>query len=134
MPAVFLGLDPTTCTHTYPCTRDGRCHGCGARHPEAKLAELRTYAHELRYRALDPHWHELSNERQTAEAAAGAIAAWLENTSNVLHKLAQAIADTDTTYLSGKATFAQGELRLELLRMAHETLELAAGFQGRLSA
>jgi hypothetical protein len=30
---VFLGNEPATCSHVYPVTRSGQCHGCGEMAP-----------------------------------------------------------------------------------------------------
>lgn len=123
MPAVFLGLDPRTCPHTYPTTRDGRCHGCGG---ELETLLLCWMVLDLRSRAIDPHWHEASTDRQQVETACGAIAAFLENKAIGLHALAAELE----ACLSGRMWTERDELTNALQKMQRDFFELAAGFRG----
>jgi len=128
VPAVFLGLDPRTCPHTYPTTRDGRCHGCGGELETlpGAIGEIRAHALDLRSRAIDPHWHEASTDRQQVETACGAIAAFLENKAIGLHALAAELE----ACLSGRMWTERDELTNALQKMQRDFFELAAGFRG----
>jgi len=84
MPAVFVNNNPKTCAHTYPMTRDGRCHGCGAQHPESTLARAPLLASLAQ--AIDaaaelttcPPWE------RTTPAPSSVLAAFLNNKAQII--------------------------------------------------
>lgn len=115
---VFLGIDRSTCPHTYPITRDGRCHGCGTLDPgrRTSLGEAIDDARDLTEGA----------QREQRAHHARRLAAFLNNKAQVLANISTEIEESAS---EEDTTSPSRERAVELRSVARALADLAATFR-----